>query len=151
VIVVDRGRLCSNESFMTVNREQHSVMCCNLLFYLLTWIRSKVGFSHLQCRPIGGSIHVPPWVELWLNILQVTLKLTFLTFACFLESEIIIFTCCIWLVQSSSALVQVEIIELYNDGSGLGFGIIGSKGIGVIIKTIIPGGVSDRVCVCVIL
>jgi len=35
VIVVDRGRLCSNESFMTVNREQHSVMCCNLLFYLL--------------------------------------------------------------------------------------------------------------------
>jgi len=47
--------------------------------------------------------------------------------------------------------VQVEIIELYNDGSGLGFGIIGSKGIGVIIKTIIPGGVSDRVCVCVIL
>jgi len=56
----------------------------------------------------------------------------------------------IWHVQPSPALVQVEVIELYNDGSGLGFGIIGSKGIGVIIKTIIPGGVSARVSVVVL-
>jgi len=41
--------------------------------------------------------------------------------------------------------VQVEVIDLINDGSGLGFGIIGAKGIGVIIKTIIAGGVSARV------
>jgi len=54
---------------------------------------------------------------------------------------------CVHHVQSGSALVQVEVIELYNDGSGLGFGIVGSKGIGVIIKTIIPGGVSARVSV----
>jgi len=52
-------------------------------------------------------------------------------------------------VQSGSSLVQVEVIELYNDGSGLGFGIIGSKGLGVIVKTIIPGGVSARVSVVV--
>jgi len=41
--------------------------------------------------------------------------------------------------------VQVEVIDLINDGSGLGFGIVGSKGIGVIIKTIIAGSISARV------
>ena len=30
-----------------------------------------------------------------------------------------------------------------NDGSGLGFGIIGGKSTGVVVKTILPGGVSD--------
>ena len=42
-------------------------------------------------------------------------------------------------------MVQVEVIDLINDGSGLGFGIVGSKGIGVIIKTIIAGSISARV------
>jgi len=42
-------------------------------------------------------------------------------------------------------MVQVEVIDLINDGSGLGFGIVGCKGIGVIIKTIIAGSVSARV------
>jgi hypothetical protein len=40
---------------------------------------------------------------------------------------------------------QIESIELDNDGSGLGFGIIGGKSTGVVIKTILPGGVADRV------
>jgi len=39
----------------------------------------------------------------------------------------------------------VEVIDLFNDGSGLGFGIVGTKSIGVIIKTIVAGGVSARV------
>ncbi|XP_064625547.1 multiple PDZ domain protein-like isoform X15 [Lineus longissimus] len=39
---------------------------------------------------------------------------------------------------------QLEIIELVNDGSGLGFGIIGGKSTGVVVKTILPGGVADR-------
>jgi len=34
---------------------------------------------------------------------------------------------------------------LMNDGTGLGFGIIGGKSTGVVIKTILPGGVSDKV------
>jgi len=50
-------------------------------------------------------------------------------------------------VQFSSSLVQVEVIDLFNDNTGLGFGIVGTKSLGVIIKTIIPGGVSARVCV----
>jgi len=54
-------------------------------------------------------------------------------------------------VQSGSDLVQVEVIVLRNDGSGLGFGIIGSKGLGVIVKTIITGGVSARVSVAIVL
>ena len=41
---------------------------------------------------------------------------------------------------------QIEAIELDNDGSGLGFGIIGGRSTGVVIKTILPGGVADRVC-----
>lgn len=40
---------------------------------------------------------------------------------------------------------QVECVELVNDGTGLGFGIIGGRSTGVIVKTIVPGGVSDRV------
>ncbi|XP_006864570.1 PREDICTED: multiple PDZ domain protein [Chrysochloris asiatica] len=39
---------------------------------------------------------------------------------------------------------HVESIELVNDGSGLGFGIIGGKATGVIVKTILPGGVADQ-------
>lgn len=31
-----------------------------------------------------------------------------------------------------------------NDGTGLGFGIIGGKSTGVVVKTILPGGVADR-------
>lgn len=40
--------------------------------------------------------------------------------------------------------VQVQAIELVNDGTGLGFGIIGARTSGVIVKTILPGGVADR-------
>ncbi|XP_061485870.1 multiple PDZ domain protein isoform X5 [Rhineura floridana] len=40
---------------------------------------------------------------------------------------------------------HVETIELLNDGSGLGFGIVGGKSTGVIVKTILPGGIADQV------
>lgn len=36
-------------------------------------------------------------------------------------------------------------IDLINDGSGLGFGIIGGRSTGVVVKTILPAGVADRV------
>ena len=39
---------------------------------------------------------------------------------------------------------QVEVIDLLNDGTGLGFGIIGGQQTGVVVKTILPGGVADR-------
>ncbi|NWX45690.1 MPDZ protein, partial [Steatornis caripensis] len=39
---------------------------------------------------------------------------------------------------------HVETIELVNDGSGLGFGIVGGKSTGVVVKTILPGGVADQ-------
>ena len=45
----------------------------------------------------------------------------------------------IWLLN-----FQVEVIELVNNGSGLGFGIIGGQQAGVIVKTILPDGVADR-------
>ncbi|KAM9330677.1 multiple PDZ domain protein-like [Gastrophryne carolinensis] len=48
-------------------------------------------------------------------------------------------------VLSSPILWQhVETVELVNDGSGLGFGIVGGKTTGVIVKTILPGGVADQ-------
>ena len=40
---------------------------------------------------------------------------------------------------------HMETIELVNDGTGLGFGIVGGKTTGVIVKTILPGGVADKV------
>ncbi|XP_038660263.1 multiple PDZ domain protein isoform X11 [Scyliorhinus canicula] len=46
--------------------------------------------------------------------------------------------------HSSSVHWQiVETIELVNDGSGLGFGIVGGRTTGVVVKTILPGGVAD--------
>lgn len=44
----------------------------------------------------------------------------------------------------SSEWSQVESIDLINDGTGLGFGIVGMKNMGVVVKTILPGGVADR-------
>lgn len=39
---------------------------------------------------------------------------------------------------------HVEAIDLVNDGTGLGFGIVGVRTMGVVVKTILPGGVADR-------
>ncbi|KAG2463665.1 INADL protein, partial [Polypterus senegalus] len=39
---------------------------------------------------------------------------------------------------------HVEEIELVNDGSGLGFGIVGGKAAGVVVRTVIPGSVADK-------
>uniref|UniRef100_A0A4W3JXR9 Multiple PDZ domain protein n=1 Tax=Callorhinchus milii TaxID=7868 RepID=A0A4W3JXR9_CALMI len=47
-------------------------------------------------------------------------------------------------VHSSTVHWQhVESIELVNDGSGLGFGIVGGRTTGVVVKTILPAGVAD--------
>ncbi|XP_043942734.1 inaD-like protein [Protopterus annectens] len=39
---------------------------------------------------------------------------------------------------------HIEDIELVNDGSGLGFGIVGGKSTGVVVRTIVNGGLADR-------
>ncbi|KAL4701932.1 hypothetical protein ACJJTC_004577 [Scirpophaga incertulas] len=39
---------------------------------------------------------------------------------------------------------QVEVVELVNDGSGLAFGIVGGRSSGVLVKSVLPGGVADR-------
>ncbi|XP_055332581.1 multiple PDZ domain protein-like isoform X2 [Paramacrobiotus metropolitanus] len=44
----------------------------------------------------------------------------------------------------NSEWAQVEVIDLLNDGSGLGFGITGGRSTGVVIKTILPGSVAHR-------
>lgn len=44
----------------------------------------------------------------------------------------------------NTEFTQVESIELVNDGSGLGFGIVGAKSSGVVVKTLVGGGVADR-------
>ncbi|KAJ4944239.1 hypothetical protein JOQ06_012784 [Pogonophryne albipinna] len=50
--------------------------------------------------------------------------------------------------QNLSAIAHerrhVEMIELINDGKGLGFGIIGGRSTGVMVKTILPGGAAGR-------
>ncbi|XP_067379716.1 multiple PDZ domain protein isoform X2 [Channa argus] len=48
------------------------------------------------------------------------------------------------LSANSSAWQHVETIELVNDGTGLGFGIVGGKTTGVIVKTILSGGIADQ-------
>ncbi|XP_029717448.2 patj homolog [Aedes albopictus] len=39
---------------------------------------------------------------------------------------------------------QVEIIDLVNDGNGLGFMLVGGRSTGVVIKALIPGSVAER-------
>ncbi|KAL7727750.1 hypothetical protein ACLKA6_008082 [Drosophila palustris] len=39
---------------------------------------------------------------------------------------------------------QVEVIDLINDGSGLGFILVGGRSTGVVIKALTPGGVAER-------
>ncbi|XP_016414648.1 multiple PDZ domain protein-like [Sinocyclocheilus rhinocerous] len=46
--------------------------------------------------------------------------------------------------SSATHWTHVEMIELVNDGTGLGFGIVGGKTTGVIVKTILPGGIADQ-------
>ena len=41
---------------------------------------------------------------------------------------------------------QLEVIEFDNDGAGFGFGIVGGRSSGVIVKTLLPGGVASKVC-----
>ena len=40
---------------------------------------------------------------------------------------------------------HVEEIELLNDGSGLGFGIVGGRTSGVVVRTLLPNSVADKV------
>uniref|UniRef100_A0A8C6KUY0 Multiple PDZ domain crumbs cell polarity complex component n=1 Tax=Nothobranchius furzeri TaxID=105023 RepID=A0A8C6KUY0_NOTFU len=47
-------------------------------------------------------------------------------------------------LSAHSSWQHVETIELVNDGTGLGFGIVGGKTTGVIVKTILPGGIADQ-------
>ncbi|XP_055605335.1 patj homolog [Uranotaenia lowii] len=44
----------------------------------------------------------------------------------------------------SSEWSQVEIIDLVNDGNGLGFMLVGGRSTGVVIKALIPGSVAER-------
>ncbi|KAG5285863.1 hypothetical protein AALO_G00008330 [Alosa alosa] len=39
---------------------------------------------------------------------------------------------------------NIQAIELENDGTGVGFGIVESQSSGIMVKTILPGGVADR-------
>ncbi|UJR23757.1 hypothetical protein I4U23_026734 [Adineta vaga] len=39
---------------------------------------------------------------------------------------------------------QIEVVELTNDGTGLGFGISGNKSTGVVVKAIVPGSIADK-------
>lgn len=38
-------------------------------------------------------------------------------------------------------------MDLVNDGAGLGFGIVGGAPAGVVVRTLLPGGVAHRVSV----
>lgn len=39
---------------------------------------------------------------------------------------------------------QVEVVDLINDGNGLGFMLVGGKSTGVVIKALLPGGLAER-------
>uniref|UniRef100_A0A3Q2XEY8 PDZ domain-containing protein n=1 Tax=Hippocampus comes TaxID=109280 RepID=A0A3Q2XEY8_HIPCM len=45
---------------------------------------------------------------------------------------------------SEAEWAHAEEIQLLNDGSGLGFGIVGGKTAGVVVRTLVGGGAADR-------
>ncbi|KAJ8714268.1 hypothetical protein PYW08_007888 [Mythimna loreyi] len=44
----------------------------------------------------------------------------------------------------STEWAQVEVVDLTNDGNGLGFNLVGGRSTGVVIKYVLPGGVADK-------
>lgn len=44
----------------------------------------------------------------------------------------------------STEWAQVEVVELANDGNGLGFNLVGGRSTGVVIKYLVPGGAAER-------
>lgn len=44
----------------------------------------------------------------------------------------------------STEWAQVEVVDLVNDGNGLGFNIVGGKSTGVVIKYVVPGSAADK-------
>lgn len=44
----------------------------------------------------------------------------------------------------STEWALVEVVELTNDGNGLGFNLVGGRSTGVVIKYVLPGGVADK-------
>ena len=47
--------------------------------------------------------------------------------------------------QLNTEWAQVEVIELKDDGSGLGFEVTGDRSTGVVVQTVLPGGAAGRV------
>ncbi|XP_014355913.2 patj homolog [Papilio machaon] len=44
----------------------------------------------------------------------------------------------------STEWAQVEVVDLTNDGNGLGFNLVGGRSTGVVIKYVLPGGIADK-------
>lgn len=44
----------------------------------------------------------------------------------------------------STEWAQVEVVDLTNDGNGLGFNLVGGRSTGVVIKYVVPGGVAEK-------
>ncbi|KAL0819366.1 hypothetical protein ABMA28_007489 [Loxostege sticticalis] len=44
----------------------------------------------------------------------------------------------------STEWAQVEVVELTNDGNGLGFNLVGGRSTGVVIKYVLPGGTAEK-------
>lgn len=59
-----------------------------------------------------------------------------------------VFTCLFFCLMLKDQWGHVEEIELVNDGSGLGFGIVGGKTMGVVVRTLVPNSVADKVSEC---
>lgn len=57
---------------------------------------------------------------------------------------------CVCVCVSQEQWGHMEEIELLNDGSGLGFGIVGGKAAGVVVRTLVPNSVADKVCFSVL-
>ncbi|CAL1270709.1 unnamed protein product [Larinioides sclopetarius] len=54
-----------------------------------------------------------------------------------------VLVCCVDMVLNTE-WVQIEAIDLTSDGSAWGFGITGGRSTGVVVKTIVPGSVTDK-------
>ena len=53
-------------------------------------------------------------------------------------------------IQLNSEWSEVELICLQNDlNNGLGFGLLGNKTAGVLVRNIVPGGSADLVCLTI--
>uniref|UniRef100_A0A672T494 PATJ crumbs cell polarity complex component n=1 Tax=Sinocyclocheilus grahami TaxID=75366 RepID=A0A672T494_SINGR len=106
-----------------------------------------LGFSVVGLRPEGVGSHgvfvrQVQQGSVTSEALENILNPNYTPLESFIQDKRLKTVSCVCLLQDQWG--HVDEIELVNDGSGLGFGIVGGKATGMVVRTVVPGSVADK-------